>query len=573
MGVADSEGVLLSRTWSVGNLGNNMFLVNPVGRVLAQGKSAQSVEATIGFEPNQIFLTTGRPVMRDGNMIGALTANYLTHDAYAMRFRDSYLPRGVEVVFYNKEGGVYGGSFSSEETRKLISSYFHPNSDWIHDGASGKTISFQGGSLYYVANVIFPGLEKSPGGALLFIPRRDTSAVFNLSITIATLCAFIFFALQFHASSKGEERGWRYYILLGLGSIPVVALVVLTLHLQDIGYSKLGRIPYTLYNSTLRLQPEFGVYSVGFEQHFSVVVDTGDESINAVQISLLFNPDVVEVKALETTHSACSYVIERAIDSDAGTATLSCVILQSKGGRGSLPIADVVLVPKRAGTFSIVFDKDKTRVLANDGLGTNVLRMSQSGSYQVDAFNPTLPSAAASASFTIFSPSHPNQSRWYNASIARFVWRGKPNDVYAYAFDASPITTPSKKHTVQGASIEVPIPGDGIFYFHLQRASGGPVAHYRVQADQTPPSIVAIHLSSSTVVAGDVVRFSFDAQDVASGIQQNYYVDLGNHLFLPTGSQLFIPFLQVGDQNMTLRVYDDAGNYSERSQVIHVDEN
>ena len=570
MGVADSEGILLSRTFSAGNLGNNIFLVNPVGRVMAQGKSAQSVEATVGFEPNQIFLNTGRPIIRDGKMIGALTANYLTDDAYATRFRDTYLPHGVQVVFYNKNGGVYGDSFSDVETRKFINSYFNTSSDWIQNGSSGKTISFSDGSFYLVANIVFPGLEKSPGGALIFIPRQDFSDIINLTIALLTIGIFIFFALRYHMRSRGEERGWRYYILLVFISIPVLVLALFALHIENIGYLKLGRIPYTLYNSTLRIQPEFGVYNVDFEQRFSIIVDTGDEAINTVQIGLVFDPKEIEVKALETASSTCSYVIENTIDVRAGRANLSCVVLKSNGERGSLPIADVVVVPRHPGTFTLSFDKEETKVLASDGLGTDVLRMSQASSYQVDNFDPNL-FTTTTKSFVVFSPTHPNQSHWYNSSTARFVWRGKSGAVYAYAFDSSPDTIPGKTHTIQGSAVDVPIPGDGIFYFHLQLVSGGSVTHYRVQTDETPPSITSIHLSADRIVVGDVVRFSFEAQDTGSGIQQNYYVDLGNHLFLPTGSQLFIPFLELGDQKVVLRVYDTAGNYSEKSQIIHVE--
>jgi hypothetical protein len=153
---------------------------------------------------------------------------------------------------------------------------------------------------------------------------------------------------------------------------------------------------------------------------------------------------------------------------------------------------------------------------------------------------------------------------------AHFVWYGKSDAVYKYAFDSNPDTVPSEEHTTQGTKVDVPVPGDGIYYFHLQLASGGPIAHYRLQSDMTPPSIISIHLSTDTVTVGDVVRFVFDAEDKESGVQSNYYVDLGDHLFLPIGKQLFVPFLNSGDQKVTLRVFDDAGNYTEKTQIIHV---
>lgn len=170
----------------------------------------------------------------------------------------------------------------------------------------------------------------------------------------------------------------------------------------------------------------------------------------------------------------------------------------------------------------------------------------------------------------VFSPTHPNQSRWYNSDNVHFVWIGKPNAVYKYEFDSFPDTIPSNTNTTQDTSITIPAPGSGIFYFHLQLASGGPVAHYAVQIDRTPPSIIGVYSSSQNIVSGDVVRFSFEAEDIGSGVQQNYYADLGNHLFLPIGKDFSISFLKAGEQEVTLRVYDGAYNYSEKSQIIYV---
>lgn len=570
MGVTDKEGVLLSRTKSVGNLGNNAFITTPHGRRVDLRGTVESIEIS-GYDSSQLLMTTGRRIVQDGKVIGVLFANHLMDDVYATRFRDSFLPHGVEVVFYTREFGVYGNSFLDSETHQLVNSYFNHNSDWIQNGISEKTISFNDGSFYLVKNIVFPGLEQSPGGALVFIPRKDFSDILNLTMTLLTLCIFIFFAIRYHIRSRGEERGWRYYVLLIIVSVPVLALALFTLHIDDIGYLKLGRVPYTLYNSTLRIRPEFGIYDVDFEQRFSIIVDTGDEAINAVEIKLIFDPKTIEVQALETASSTCSYVIENTIDASRGEAKLACVLFKSGGERGSLKIADVVAIPRRTGTFTLSFDKENTMVLASDGLGTNVLRMSQAGSYQVDNFDPNLFTTTTTTSFVVFSPTHPNQSRWYNSSTARFVWRGMPGTVYRYAFDSSPNTIPSNMYTTQDSAVSVPIPGEGIFYFHLQLAGGGPVTHHRLLVDKTPPSIVSIHLSADKIVEGDVVRFSFDAEDAGSGIQQNYYVDLGNHLFLPIGSELFVPFLESGEQKIVLRVYDSAGNYSEKSQIIRVE--
>lgn len=194
------------------------------------------------------------------------------------------------------------------------------------------------------------------------------------------------------------------------------------------------------------------------------------------------------------------------------------------------------------------------------------------GGYRVDEFaDTTMP---YDSDLVVFSPTHPNSERWYNTSEAQFVWNKGVSDAgsttYLYAFDAVPDTVPTLAHSTQSNSVHVPIPGDGIFYFHLQRVAGGSVVHYPIRVDKTPPTVSSIKLSANDVHAGDVVRVFFDAQDTASGVEKNYYVNMGGHLFLPTRSQLYIPFFESGSKKIILRVYDNAGNYVETARTIRV---
>jgi hypothetical protein len=571
--LTDTEGTIVSRTASPGKFGDNIFLTTSVGRAASYGNSVQSIEMT-SFG-NQMYITTARPVLDDGHFAGVLLANHVFDDGYATHIRDEYLWPGVELVFYSKQYGVNANSFSNPDTRSIINSYFNTGSEWVANGTTGKTIDFGNGHVYVVANIIFPGLEQSSGGVLIFIPRVDLSAEVNMLTSILTLIVFVFMALRMHFAAKSEERGWRYYLLLAVVCVPVFSLTVFALQAYSIGRIHLGRVPYALYNSTMRLQPAFGIYSIGFQQRFSVVVDTGDEPVNAVQIRLNYNPKLVSFDALDTASSSCSYIIENTIDQNAGTADLSCIILDSAAGQQSLTIGDALVTPKSVGSFSLSFDPKNTHVLANDGLGTDVLRMTQDSSYSADTFSSALFGGSTSATttgrqFVVFSTTHPNQSQWYNSRDAKFVWLGKPGAIYRYAFDSASDTVPTNEYTTQQTQLDIPVPGDGIYYLHLQLASGGPIAHYRVRSDMTAPRIVRLASSKSDITAGDVVRFSFEAEDAQSGVQRNFYINLGDHLFLPVGSQLYVPFLEAGDQSVTLRVYDSAGNYSEKTETIHV---
>lgn len=574
--ITDAYGVIVGRAAYVDRYGDNVFLTAPAGRVVSHGRAVESIELT-GFS-NQIFMTTARPIRNDNReMVGALFANYMLDDQYAIRFKERYLSPDMEIVFYTKQFGVFGSSVTDFKSRAIIDSYFDSGSDWVKNGTSGQTVYFDGSNAYIVANVVFPGLESSPGGALLLIPRKDVSDSGHAILALACLLLFLVLAYTAHRKTRGEERSWRYYCILVCFAALVFLSAIALVKIQDSGRIRLQRIPYALYNSTIKLDPDFGIYNLGAEQHVSVVVDTGDEQINVVQAKLKFDPSLVSVVSIDQGTSSCKYLIEKMIDNKEGTVTLACAIVDTDPLRKSISIADVTLQPLRAGSAAILFDNQETQVLANDGLGTNVLRESQGASYRFDNFKAGLIQHATTStatttvsSFVVFSTTHPNESRWYNVSKAHFVWLGDPGAVYRYVFDTSPSTIPLGGHTIQGNALDVPIPGDGVYYFHLQLASGGPIAHYAIRSDMSPPIISAIKLSKSEIIEGDIVRFSFDATDIGSGVQRNYYIDLGNKLFLPVGQELFVPFMERGDQQVTLRVYDNAGNFTDAKEVIKV---
>ncbi len=572
MGVTNESGAIVSRTKTVAKSGDNVFLTAPAGRIVAKGESVESVELT-GFN-GQLFLTTGRPIMSEGTMIGGLFANYLTDHDFAIRFRDGYFPDGVELAFYSKQYGIYGNSFSDPEIHQLTDAYFNTGSEWIKNGMTGKTVYLQDGRYFLVENVIFPGLEESPGGVLIFIPRQDISVVANLIIGLVTVFTFCILALHDHLRSRREEKGWRYYLLLAMMACLVVGSIYFILRIQDTGFLKLKDLPYALGTDTIGLNPEFGIFDTDVEQRFSIVAEIGADHISQVNVGLLFNPDAIEVTTLDTTHSQCSRVVTNTIDTQSGRADFSCALPQSQADVGSVVIAEVVVQAHNSGTATIEFDQAVTQLIAADDLSLNHLRMAQSGSYRFENFHYADDASAEPSSsvdpLVVFSPTHPNLSRWYSTQTARFVWIDHPGVAYHYAFDNKPDTVPLATNLMAGSTIELPVPGDGTYYFHLQRVGENAIAHYRIQSDRSPPTILSMAVSSQRVMVGDVLRLDFKAEDAGSGVQRNYFVAMRDDLFLPVGTQILIPMSEAGHQSITFRVYDDAGNYSEQSTAVDV---
>ncbi len=571
LGIADANGNVIGRTINPGRYGDNVFLTIPTGRVVQNKISVESIELT-GFK-DQMFLTTSRPVLNNNDMIGALFASYLMDDEYAKHFKEKYLSPDDQIVFYTKKYGVYGNSFIDQDTRALIDSYFNTGSDWVVNGVTGKTVVVDG-KTYLVENIVFSGLESSPGGALLFTPRKDISGFANFVTALFTLCTFVFFAIRNHCQMKADEKSWRYYVLLCVVAVPVFILTLVAFFIQNAGRIHIDKLPFTIYNSTLNLDPEYGIFNLGFDQRLTIVVNTGGEEINVAQIALKFNPEDIAISALEIASSTCPYVVENKVDQMLGTISIVCGIDNSIQKNKIISIADVVVRPLRLGSVSLSFDPIETKIFANDGLGTNVLRMSQDSSYRVIDFDflqsDVLSDEDGGQKFMVFSPSHNNESRWYNSQNADFYFRSNLEPNYRYSFDMIPDTVPNDDHIIGANKISLPVPGDGIYYFHLQHTSGGQVFHYKIKSDRTAPTVTSMLLSQDKIFAGDVVRFSFSADDTASGVQYNYYVDLGGHLFLPVGKDMFVPFIDKGNQAVTLRVYDNAGNYTESSKTVHV---
>jgi hypothetical protein len=578
MGVANKEGVIISRTLSTANRGENAFLVSPQGRAVAEGKRPASIEVS-SFDPKQVLMTTGRPIIIGTSTIGALFANYLLDDSYSARFKVLHLFDGVHVAFYTKEFGLYGMSFHNEIEHSVLNSYFNVDSDWIKRGKTGDIIKFDSGIYYRVENIVFPGLEHSPGGVLVFVPYYGYGWGIRAFIVFVTVILFLLLAYHAHRATRKEQRN-RYYYWSSISAFLLLIVFIYTVnHAVFVKYVSLKRIPYILYNSTLRLQPDAGVFDRDFDRPISILVDTGDESINAVSVHISFNPSVVRIEDIDIEHSICSNILEKTIDIANKEIRISCIVTSPgfSGSQGNL--ADIVAHPLVAGQFGLEFS-DTTQVLANDGLGTNVLRQTRNGSYTVvPPIKDTVARVSAGTEIVqdgtpiVFSPTHSNTSRWYNVPNIEFVWMPIAGDGYIYAFDEATSTIPRTGIRVANPKVTITAPSDGIFYFHVAAISGdrvGPTRHYKVMIDTTPPMDVSIRASQDAAKMGDVVRFEFSAQDKMSGLQNTMYIDIDNGTFLPVGRQTYVPFVDIGTIPMRLRVYDKAGNFTEKEKVVRV---
>ncbi len=567
--VTDANGVVLAREKAPTSVGDYIFQSTTYGQQLAEGNSTVSVEKGTDLP---LIVIAGFPVKENGTMVGAVFGGYSIDDAYAHAFRGRYLSGNTDLIFYAKAAGVVGTTFEDPKTKALIDTYFNTGSDWIENAQTDQAVTIEGKS-YFLKNIPLPGIDGSAGGVLVLYRNSNTRIGLIFSAIIALL--FLLIVLSFH-TLRVPRQGRRYeYLLLGIFSAVIFSVAFLEAELV------LGRQqiiiqppPYPIYNSTLSLVPDSGIFDLSSEQQIAVRVLTGGEAINAAQIDLSFDPSKLRVTDILTANSFCSpgMFLEKNIDNANGMVQVACGT-PNPGLSGDGTVVTLVVQGLQPGDATIDFASG-TEVLANDGLGTDVLRLATNADLRfMDERKPTMLNGMASV--LPFSPTDPNGSRWYNQPDVLMLWKGVPGERYLYAVDNTPtIGSLAGASTTDGTSITLHGLTDGIWYFHMapeENGAVGPIADYRIMIDITPPTPPVIRASQTAVSAGQVIRLSFESTSTPSPLASNYYVKFDNGAFLPTASPLYIA-LPAGVHTIVVRAFDQAGNYADSNITLNVSE-
>ena len=557
----DKKGIVLARTQDYSRLGEYIFETTSWGNVVSQGGGVVSIERE-GL--GTLSLIAGYPVGPESSPVGALFGGYSIDDNYAKRIKEKYAKdKDEEVAFYSTEDGVVGSSFVDAKTKTLLSTYFNTGSDWIQSGRSDREVIMQG-KRYFVKNIPLKGLERSEGGVLIFSPIN----VGIENLILGLLAVIVFLIGMLILSEKDQRMTHRFVLVLLLASI-IVLLGVTSLGklVHDVYPIQIEKTPYKIYNSTLSLEPSSGILSKEFEQHIAIKVSSGGEAINAAQVVLTYDPRIMRVVDLITTNSFCDagMFLETKIDNVHGEVHITCTLPSPGFSKNNGILAELTIQPLLEGSMTLDFAKE-TEILANDGLGTNVLRSAMGGSYRIGESDSD---TKVVSQVLPFSPTHPNSARWYNRKDLRFIWQRQPGTTYRYSLDHNATSTALTLATTSG-SVSFPNTEEGIYYFHIAKEEGnklGKITTSKVSIDTTPPQTPIIKASATRVAGGDVVRLAFESSDQGSGLQRNYYVRFDNGVFLPVASTLSIVF-PIGTHTVTLRAFDQAGNYSDGTITI-----
>lgn len=170
----------------------------------------------------------------------------------------------------------------------------------------------------------------------------------------------------------------------------------------------------------------------------------------------------------------------------------------------------------------------------------------------------------------IYSPTHPDQDKWYSLDKATLQW-GLEKGVTGVniLLDAMPWTDPGKRSDGIFGSYTYTDMEDGISFFHLRTANQkgwSPTSHYRLKIDSSAPTIDSFE--ETTPASPTESQFTITVSDSLSGIasrkisidKQEYIVweDDGSHIYTT-------PELEPGEHTVSILVSDNAGNKTEKT--------
>ena len=311
-----------------------------------------------------------------------------------------------------------------------------------------------------------------------------------------------------------------------------------------------------------------------------VVSTEGNEVLNAVSAEVRFPAQLLTLQSISKTGSVMSFWAEEPTFSNSnGTASLQGIVPNPgwKGQNGN--IVTLVFKVKASGTATISFSS--ASVLANDGLGTNILSKTYPKTLSLGDSAPqaTSPASISGAPLApaLTSSTHPDPSAWYNDADPLFSWK-VPADVTAVRilYDKQPVSSPSVLYSPAIDRKQLSDVSEGVYYFHaqFQNANGwGAISHMRFQIDTMPPKQFVISVVRQSSESHPQAIISFETTDATSGINR-YTVTVANAapvMVQPNKAAKYpLPAGEPGQQTVVVKAYDKAGNTATDSIALAI---
>ncbi len=327
-------------------------------------------------------------------------------------------------------------------------------------------------------------------------------------------------------------------------------------------------LPLGAHAATLSFSPSSGTFKLGDTFSVNILVNTEGTSVNAFSGKVSYPTDKLDFISSSKAGSLLTFWTIDPVKED-GVVRYEGVIFNPgyNGSYGQIIKLTFKVKALGAGTLSFA----SSSVLANDGLGTNVLDTVGTATFVFGATSPI--SSTPGDSNTPLAPvvsstTHPDPNKWYSSSSPQISWQIDSDIIGVSAsIDQNPTGNPGTKSKGKITSYAPGVFVDGVWYAHvrLQNSSGwGAISHFRIQIDTVKPSLFTIESLPDQTTKDDPFRkFKFTATDELSGIEHYEVVyDTGHEeTWYDDGTHIYTtPHLHPGKHLMAVKAVDGAGN-------------
>lgn len=331
--------------------------------------------------------------------------------------------------------------------------------------------------------------------------------------------------------------------------------------------------------ANLSLRPSAGTFPIDSVFDVSVLLDTEGESINAVDIKILFPPDKLQVVSPSAGQSIIGvWTAQPTYNNQTGEIRLQGGVPGGVNTSMGL-ISRLTFRVKQIGQAIIKFG-DGSKVLLNDGKGTDVLENTVNGVFRLILPLPAGPIVA--------SETHRDSSLWYANPNAIITWANAlPVEGYSYILSQQPLELPDDISEGVRTSVAYSNLPSGTHYFHikaLRDGNWGGLTHFAINVDTEPPADFKIEVSPSARSSSKTLIAKFATTDNDSGINRYEYKvvslslktqaalfnALNQNFFIKAQSPAVLNFQETGTYDFIVRAYDNAGNLQEGTQRISV---
>jgi hypothetical protein len=347
--------------------------------------------------------------------------------------------------------------------------------------------------------------------------------------------------------------------------------------------------------ATLNFSPSSGSFSQNTNFAVNINVSSPDQAMNAASLTIKFPNDKVQVVSVSKSGSIVDFwAQEPSFSNTTGEIKLEGVVLTPgyKGSSGKL--LTVNLRGKNIGpaVLSIV----SSSVLANDGVGTNILTSVNGASFNIVAAEVKEPEVIQIKDLTptdeepiapvkegevckpdslITSSTHPGII-WRKENSVAFSWH-LPEGTLAskISFDRNPNSEPSVINNPAIVEKRYEDLEDGVWYFHLSLQNNdkwSKTEHFQIKIDQTAPNLQATEVPRASLKdPRPIINLSAsDEMSCVEKIELSINGEILDYEKLPNGD-FKLQKINPGAHELVVTAYDRAGNSTQRFIYIVVE--